>query len=77
MTKEIQAKDAEMQVGGRSNFDETRNLAKKGSSCLCSTIGWVHHFPCCCFLYQPFHICNFLADMWGCNLVLFPDLQLQ
>ena len=38
MTKEIQAKDAEMQVGGRSNFDETRNLAKKGSSCLCSTI---------------------------------------
>ena len=30
MTKEIQAKDAEMQGGGRSNFDETRNLAKKG-----------------------------------------------
>ena len=29
MTKEIQAKDAEMQVGGRSNFDETRNLAKE------------------------------------------------
>ena len=39
MKKEIQAKDVEMQVGGRSNFDETRNLAKKGSSCLCSTIG--------------------------------------
>ena len=39
MTKEIQAKDAEMQVGGRSNFDETRNLTKKGSSCLCSTFG--------------------------------------
>ena len=29
MTKEIQAKDVEMQVGGRSNFDETRNLAKE------------------------------------------------
>ena len=41
MTKEIQAKDAEMQGGGRSNFDETRNLTKKGSSCLCSTIGGV------------------------------------
>ena len=40
MKKEIQAKDVEMQGGGgRSNFDETRNLTKKGSSCLCSTIG--------------------------------------
>ena len=76
MTKEIQAKDAEMQVGGRSNFDETRNLAKKGSSCLCSTIGGAS-FSLLLFPVPPFHICNFLADMWGCKLVLFSDLPLQ
>ena len=75
MTKEIQAKDVEMQGGGRSNFDETRNRAKKGSSCLCSTIECASFsllFP-----VPPFHISNFLADMWGCNLVLFSDLPLQ
>ena len=70
MTKEIQAKDAEMQVGGRSNFDETRNLAKKGSSCLCSTIGGASFS----LLLFPVPI---LSYMWGCNLLLFSDLPLQ
>ena len=76
MTKETQAKDAEMQVGGRSDFDETRNLAKKGSSCLWITIGGAS-YSLLLFPVPPFHISNSLADMWGCNLVLFSDLPLQ
>ena len=70
MTKEIQAKDAEMQGGGRSNFDETRNLTKKGSSCLCSTIGGAS-FSLLLFPVPA------LSYMWGCNLLLFSDLPLQ
>ena len=69
MTKEIQAKDAEMQVGGRSNFDETRNLAKKGSSCLCSTIECAS-FSLLLFPVPTLSYMSFLGRLVGLQLAI-------
>ena len=70
MTKEIQAKDAEMQGGGRSNFDETRNLAKKkGSSCLCSTIECAS-FSLLLFPVPTLSYMSFLGRLVGLQLAI-------